>query len=61
MSVTTFNTAGSPAKSGSDDGSIFKTIFILGGIAVAGHLLYSYVIKPSMGKDKEKQPEQPQK
>lgn len=51
--VTTFDTSSAPTGQGQSKGS--NTILIVLGLAISGYLLYRFVIKPKMEKDKEKQ------
>lgn len=47
--ISNFNTPSMSASSGSSTGGTDKTILII-GLALAGFLLYKFVIKPEMDK-----------
>lgn len=49
--ISNFNTPSMSASSGSSSGGTDKTILII-GLALAGFLLYKFVIKPEMEKRK---------
>lgn len=51
--VTTFNTAGASTPTSTGKGG--NTLMILIGVAVAGFLVYRYVIKPRMDANKKKE------
>ena len=52
--VTTFNTS-APATTGGQSGKGSNTLLIVLGLAVAGFLVYRFVIKPQMDKKKQEE------
>jgi hypothetical protein len=50
--ISKFNTNSPSGSTGSS-----KTIFIIGGLLIAGYLVYRFVIKPRQEKEKEKEKE----